>query len=562
MTTTSETQTPAHTPGRPARLLDQATARLLKLPRPLTAYRLQQAVPVTARDGAVLATDHYAPITEQPRGTVLARGPYGRGFPGDLLQARVLAGQGYHVLNQSCRGTFGSSGRFDPMTQEFDDAQDTIAWLRTQPWFDGRLATFGGSYLGWTQWALLTDPPSELRTAVVAVGFHDTAEFAWGTGAFALNDALSWSEWLLYQERVGLLRGIVRQATAPRRLRPTEGRLPLADAADRTLQHQAPWFRPWLQHPDQSDPFWRPYRAEEALKRVTVPVMLVGGWQDLFLRQTLDQYHVLRDRGLNVGLTVGPWSHLQVGTSGIGIVMRGALDWLAEHLAAEPGRRRQAARVQIFISGAGAWRQLPEWPPPTAERRLYPQPGGRLAAGQPSEPGVSSSFTYDPADPTPSLGGRTLTADSGVKDNRAVETRADVLTFTTEPLTAPLQITGTPVVELSHSRDNPHADVSIRLCDVDPKGRSRNFSDGYLRLDPVTATGKAHIELALDPCAHRLAPGHRLRLQVAGGAHPRYGRNEGTGAPPGTGTELHPCTHTVHHGADALSQLILPTTPN
>lgn len=118
-----------------------------------------------------------------------------------------------------------------------------------------------------------------------------------------------------------------------------------------------------------------------------------------------------------------------------------------------------------------------------------------------------------------------------------------------------LEIIGTPVVELHHSTSNPHADVFVRLCDVDAKGRSRNFSETFLRLDPAARDGP--LRLRLHPCAHRLAPGHRLRLQVAGGSFPQYMRNEGTGAPPGTGTELRPCRHTIHHGE---SRLILPVS--
>lgn len=107
------------------------------------------------------------------------RTPYERGFPGDV-EARVYAGCGYHVVLQSCRGTFGATGDFYPMANEADDAQDAVAWLRTQPWFDGRLATSGGSYVGWTQWALPMDPPTELRTCLIAVAPHNMYEAVYG----------------------------------------------------------------------------------------------------------------------------------------------------------------------------------------------------------------------------------------------------------------------------------------------------------------------------------------------------------------------------------------------
>jgi uncharacterized protein len=561
MTSGLETQTDTQLPTGGTRALDRALSALLRLPGARNDYRVERDIPMTARDGVVLLADHYVPVTPQARGTILIRTPYGRGLPGDLLDARVCAARGYHVLFQSCRGTFGSGGEFDPMVQEADDAQDTVAWLRTQPWFDGRLATLGGSYMGWVQWTLLLDPPPELRTAVILVGPHDMSHAIHGTGAFTLNDFLSWSEMIVHQERIGRLRGVLRTATTGRRLAPAFAGLPMADAADQVLGQEAAWFRPWLSHPDRSDPFWNRLKADDALRRVAVPVRLVGGWQDLFLNQTVHQYEVLHARGLDVSLTIGPWTHLQVGTKGAGRVVRGNLDWLAEHLAGEAAPLRRAP-VEVYVTGADTWRELPEWPPPTTELVRYLQPGGRLTAQEPAGAGPSSSFYYDPADPTPTLGGRLLTSNAGVRDNRPLEARPDVLTFTTAPLTTDLEIVGTPVVDLAHSRDNPHADVFVRLCDVDPKGRSFNFCDAYLRLEPGSAPNEVQrLELRLDPCAHHVPAGHRLRLQVSGGSHPRFARNEGTGASPGTGSELRPTIHTVHHTPGALSRVVLPTSP-
>ncbi len=558
MTQLQETPTPPfQDPGRAVRARDLALARLLRLPRMRAGVRVQRDLPVPARDGTRLVTDHYAPAAGPGRGTVLIRTPYGRGFFVDF-EARVYAGQGYHVAVQSVRGTFGSGGEFDPMANEAGDGQDAVAWLRTQPWFDGRLATTGPSYLGWTQWALLTDPPPELRTAMILVGPHDMSDTAYGTGAFYLSGFLSWSEQVAQQEQVSFVQGLRRSASAGKRLAPTYNALPLADAADQALDHRAPWFRRWLTHPDRGDAFWDRLNVSAALEKVSVPVRLVGGWQDLFLDQTLHQYDVLRGRGVDVTLTVGPWSHLELATKGAGPVLRGNLDWLAEHLAGEPAPSPPPP-ARVFVTGAGQWRDLPQWPPPVTEDVRYLNPGGRLTQQQPNAAGPSSSFYYDPADPTPTVGGRLLTVDAGVKDNRELEARPDVLTFTTAPLTSDLEITGVPVAELFHSRDNQFADLFVRLCDVDPAGESRNFSDAYLRLDPASAGERAQrLELRLDACAHRLPAGHRLRLQVSGGAHPRYDRNEGTGAPPGTGTELRPSVQTIWHAADAASRIVLP----
>jgi predicted acyl esterase len=194
-------------------LADAALSRVLGAPPARNAYTVE-AVGVPMRDGVLLAADHFVPTTARPRGTVLIRTPYGRGFPTSSLNGRMFAARGYHVVIQSVRGTFGSGGTFEPMAQETDDGLDTVAWLRTQPWFDGRLATVGGSYLGWTQWTMLQDPPPEIKTAIVYVGPHDFREAVFGRGPFTLGDFLSWTSMITTQEEGGLVRRAYRGATA------------------------------------------------------------------------------------------------------------------------------------------------------------------------------------------------------------------------------------------------------------------------------------------------------------------------------------------------------------
>jgi putative CocE/NonD family hydrolase len=559
MTTALPPHTASAPPSLAARVTDRVMARLMALPGPRNDYRVERNIPTPARGGAILVTDHYAPLTNRPKGTVLVRTPYERGFPGDL-EARVYAGRGYHVVLQSCRGTFGSTGDFYPMANEADDAQDAVAWLRTQPWFDGRLATAGGSYVGWTQWALLMDPPPELRTCLIAVAPHNMYEAVYGGGAFHVGDFLHWAAMMINQERFTGLRAVARALTMRRRLAPVFDALPLADAADTATEHRAPWLREWLTTPDPSDPVWDRLILDEALQRANVPVRLTAGWQDLFLDQTLHQYQSLRARGVDVSLTVGPWTHDELAQKGMGHLLRGNLEWLERHLADEaPEHPRSAPPVEVYVTGQGAWRQLYQWPPAAGETVHYLQRGGRLLADEPSG-GAPSTYVYDPANPTPTLGGPSLTLDSGNKDNAKLESRSDVLTFTTDPLTAPLEIIGEPVVELAHTRSNSHADVFVRLCDVDPKGVSRNFTEGFLRLDPTLPLDQVQsVRVRLDSCAHQVKAGHRVRLLIAGGSHPRYARNEGTGELPGTGSELRPCTHTIHHDAGSVSLVILPT---
>ncbi len=542
--------------GLAARCFDRVTGWHWKLPQARYEVLVERDVAVPMRDGVVLLTDHYRPTATPGRGTVLIRTPYGRGLPTNA-DARLFAGQGYHVVLQSCRGTFGSGGTLMPLVldTETDDGLDTVSWLREQPWFDGRLATYGASYAGATQWALLADPPQELRTSIVISGTHDAGRLVYGTGAFQHLDILTWARVSrVIENRFGPLAAMLILANASRVNASTARAIPLADAVERALRHRAPWFRELLEHPDLSDPFWDSRRTNAALQTAQVPVRLVSGWQDLGLWHTMRQYEVLRERGVDVTLTIGPWIHHVTVNGGKGELAAGNLAWLAEHLAGEPLRRAHQP-VRVYVTGAGDWREMPAWPPPSSELSLHLQAPGRLSE-LPAPSDGSSSFTYDPADPTPTLAGPLLDLSAGVRDNVKLEARPDVLTFTTEPLAAALDIIGTPMVELDHSRSNRYADLFVRLCDVDEKGRSRNFSEAYARLDPAAQDGT--LRLSLDQCAHRLAARHRLRLQIAGGSHPRYLRNTGTGEPPRTAGELLPCRHSIHH---PRSRVVLPVSP-
>ncbi len=326
------------------------------------------------------------------------------------------------------------------------------------------------------------------------------------------------------------------------------GELPLGAAGRELLGAGAPWWESWLEHPDTSDPFWEPLRLGAALDRAQVPVLLIGGWQDLFLRQSLQQYRHLRDRGVDVALTIGPWTHTQLLLQGLRTIALETQDWLDTHLGGRAAESRRS-RVRVFVAGEG-WREADDWPPATTEHALYLQPGGGLADTPPTA--VSSvSFRYDPAGPTPTIGGRLLSPDGGYRDDTVLAARSDVLSFTTDPLVDDLHVHGPPVAELAHSSDNPHVDVFARISEVDAKGRSRNVSDGYRRLaDPTDS-----VSLELDAIAHRFSAGSRIRVLIAGGCHPRYTPNLGTGEATVTGGRLEPSTHELHFGA---SRVVLP----
>jgi uncharacterized protein len=565
--------------SRRQRVADTLVGRLLRQVPARTDYAVEP-VRSRMRDGTELAGDHYGPRGGRVRGTILIRTPYGRGFPTSSLNGRLLAARGYHVLIQSVRGTFGSGGRIEPMAQESEDGQDTVGWLRDQEWFDGRLATLGGSYLGWTQWTILQDPPPELRTSVIYVGPHDFRAATYGTGAFTLGDFLGWSYQITRQEDNGGLRRLLDTVAAGRRLRPVYAGLPLPQAAETVLRGRAPWYREWATRTDAADPWWESRRAGAALDRVSAPILLVSGWQDLFLEQTLEQYAVLTGRGVDVGLTVGPWTHLEVGSRAEGRVSRETLAWLDQHMAGGPVARRQP--VSIFRTGERRWHHLPSWPPPSSPAAFGLHAAGTLTLIHPAAQTTNSeesnppaefthsrddtindaendrvTFRYDPSDPTPTVGGRTLSGSMGVKDNRSLEARPDVRAFTTDPLPTAVDVIGSPVLDLALSTDTAHADVFVRLCDVDERGHSRNFSDLMHRLDPAVPVGEVHhLHLTLDPCFHRLRAGHRLRLLITGGSFPRYAR-----AVDDSGM-LAPSHRTVHCRPSRLTLPVAPPPPS
>lgn len=533
------------------RLTDVVINRALRrLPPPTTGYTVRREH-IPMRDGVQLRADHYQPAGDVA-GTLLVRCPYGRGFPFSVVFARLYAARGYRVILQSVRGTFGSGGVFEPMVNEAADGADTVAWLRAQPWFTGSFGTIGLSYLGFTQWALLADPPPELKAAVITVGMHDLHQSTWGVGAFALNDFLGWSHMMAHQEDRPRIRAGLRQLTAQRKVKRAAAGLPLGAAGRALLGSGSPWYESWAEHPDPDDPFWDRLRYPAALERAQVPVLLLSGWQDLFLDQTLTQFQTLRDRGTDVALTVGPWTHSEMVTKGLGTVTTESLDWLGTHLAGED-RPSRTSPVRVYVTGASEWREFPDWPPATRSRSWWLQPGGRLADGPSTAAGAeTASFTYDPADPTPTVGGRLLAPGGGYQRDDALARRNDVLTFTSEPLSDAVEVFGSPAVELAHSSDNPHVDVFVRISEVDARGRSRNVSDGYRRLNHSAGT----IRIDLDEIAHRFTSGTRIRLLIAGGCHPRFARNLGTEEPAISGAALRPATHTVQF---TDSRLLLPT---
>ncbi|PZU47516.1 MAG: hypothetical protein DI566_05090 [Microbacterium sp.] len=508
-----------------------------------TAVRVEQDLVVTADDGTALLTDHW--FAEGAGDTVvLIRTPYGRRSGGAM--ARFLAERGHHVVVSSCRGTFGSGGVFDPLHHEASDGQAVLRWLRAQPWAGGMVQSFGFSYVGLTQWALC-EGPERPDAMVIGVSSRDfSRSIVYPGGGFAMETGVVWCYALDFQERPPIV-GLYRLLRARPRVAKASLAVPPEDAVLTATGHRMSFFEDWLAHsPD--DPWWQPLRFAE--QPGTPPITLLAGWQDLFLTGGFADYATLRDRGDDVRIIAGDWTHH--GPDAGVVAVRELLRGFGAQAEAEP-------RVRVEIAGGGGWRNLPDWPPAHEDAVWHLAPAGALAP-EASAHESSAGYRYDPADPTPQAGGRSLNPFvSGRRDQAPRENRDDVLVFTSSPLEAELTVIGDAEVELSFTSTSPAVDFFLRLCDVDEAGVSHTVTDVFQRMPG--ANGRREVRLRLSPTAYRFAAGHRLRLQVSSGAHPLHLRNPGTADPVHDFSRLVPSEQTIFLGGAAPSALHLPVVP-
>jgi putative CocE/NonD family hydrolase len=527
--------------------LDEAMRRLLGLPPAVTRrITIERDLPVPMRDGVCLPADHYRPASDLGQSpTLLIRTPYGRGGSNPRI-ARAVAAQGFHVVMQACRGTAAGTGEFAPMRHERADGLDTVAWLADQPWYTGQLCAFGFSYGGYATWAFAGDAGNQLVATTMAAAAAQFTGSIYTGGAFSLDSVLTWV-WGLGAlgsdpERQSTFIESLRRRS---HLRAALAHLPLAEADRVATGKRIGFFQEWLAQDDITGEYWleRDYRTR--VLDVSAPIHMIGGWYDIMLPCQLDDYAALCRAGRRPSLTIGPWKH-----NSSGLVRRSvseAVAWFKAHADGQPAVREHPVRVHV--GGLNQWRDYPQWPPPGARPTpWYLHAGGGLHTTA-AESDDRDVFTYDPADPTPALGGPRLAARaSGRRDNRRLEARPDVLTYTSDLLDAAVEVLGPVTATLHISALRDHFDIFVRLCDVDTSGRSWNVCDGLTRVSASAAdtSGVRRIEVTLWPTAYHFKPEHRIRIQVSGGAHPRFARNPGTGAALGQPSDLVPVRLEVH----------------
>jgi putative CocE/NonD family hydrolase len=530
-------------------LLSRIITRNSGLEPPRSRVRVLKDLRVPVATDCDLLADVYLPHRRRPdTPVVLVRSPYGRRGKWGFAYGRLLSERGYIVVMQSTRGGYGSGGALEPMVHDAADGHATVAWMREQVWWTGRLVLAGASYQAWCGWALVAaEQPGELVGFISHVGPHQWRDVIRPGGSIAIETMLAWAADQLGPERPdGLLASVRRSRTAQSvDLGELLAPVPLRGTVDRLLNGAGPsWFHAWLDNPP-SAPYWDAYDATAALDKLNVPTLIISGWDDLMVEQSWEQASRLDQRGVPVHLVIGPWTHRGLQSAWPEMISR-TLRWL-DDLTRDPPA---ASVAELCTTGVNEQWTTGEISPPTKTMTWCVSGAGLKEGLEVSEP-VEASWRYDPLNPTPQVGGATMTSSAGRRDQSAVESRPDVVTFTSDSLAMPVIVRGAPFVVLQLK---PVAqDVIVRLCDVDESGTSLGLCDAVVRLDAGATTAS----LPLPPIGHEFAPGHRLRLEVAGGAWPRWVRHLAPESGPDA-TQTGITIQTVTSSTSAPSMLALP----
>lgn len=563
---------------------------------------------MAARDGTVLRADVYRPAASGPLPVLLRRTPYGKrlnDLAADFSEAHYFASHGYLVVVQDTRGRFTSEGAWYPLIYEARDGYDAIEWAAALPGSSGVVGTFGQSYGAIAQYLAATQRPPHLKTCIPVSAYQLTFENYWyNGGALELGWLLSYfvnmAEAVLSKEGderaiadLAKLKVDPRQRFSPL-TEETLRHLPITDWVDR-LGRGAPFLRDILSHPTDG-PYWWATDLSRQLFNMNVPMLHIGSWYDIANRDTPLYFKGLQTSALGASaragqaLLMGPWAHQlpfnQPTSGGTGDIDFGPeaavslldvqLKWF-EHYLKLDGRDLPRSPVRIFVMGENRWRDEQEWPlARTVFTPYYLHSGGSAnslhgdgsLSTVPPDDQPSDNFHYNPDNPVPSAGGRTV--GSGVADQRENQARSDVLVYTGPELTQDLEITGPVTVHLHAATTAPDTDFVAVLSDVRPDGYAQNLAEGIVRgrfresYDNPTllSPGTPYLfRIQLWNISHVLRAGHRVRLHITSSDFPRWDRNAGTGAPTGTDTATHPADQTVLHDRAHPSHVLLPVIP-
>jgi len=550
------------------------------------ACRAARNVKVRMRDGVELTATICLPLKEGRYPVVLVRTAYNRVNYVDT----AFPVNGMILMVQDCRGRYDSGGDWVPLVNEPGDGLDTLKWIKRQPWCNGKIGMYGDSYLAFTQYAVAP-----------AAGRHLTAlnpRFCPGDwwkrafycdGAFSL--ALTWS-WLCAEASSRTSEaGLIPLFEVGRTLR----KLPIIRMDEFTGAGIVPHYREHVARCAYGG-YWKKLNAREQFHRCRTPVFLTGGWYDNYPSETAANFVALRRQAPNRQLRdshrmqIGPWMHGINSTTVLGDLDFGpdalsendaTFRWLKCMLGGGAPADFQKAPVRIFVMGLNRWRDESEWPLARARPvSYYLHPGGSLSTESPGG-NRPDRYTYDPADPVPTLGGNHSVgpynpglyehAKPGPMDQRPIEQRTDVLTYTSDVLKQDTEVTGPVALKLFASSSALDTDFIAKLTDVYPDGRSINITEGVIRArfranlwgrPRLLTPGRAY-EFTVDMLvtSNVFRKGHRIRVDITSSNFPLWDRNLNTGNDPGTDTEMRIAEQTIYHDSDRPSRIILPVIP-
>jgi putative CocE/NonD family hydrolase len=324
----------------------------------------------------------------------------------------------------------------DPFVDEKADGLATIEWLKQQSWYNGKLAMFGPSYLGYVQWALAEAANDDLDALAIQVSVSEFREHSYPGETFALQTMLQWVYVVSKQEKRW---AILSQLFSSRKLKPIYHHLPLRDMDKLATGDHVPYFQTWLANAHPDSEYWAQQDFNPTAKNITTPIYFTTGWYDIFLPWSIRDYRALREAGQQPYLTIGAWQHTSMGL--LGTAMREGVGFFRAHLLGDKSLLRTKP-VRIYVTGANEWREYGDWPVPnTQSQHWYLQPQGQLSPNMPSE-SEPDTYRYDPANPTPSISGPALLGSASPTDHRKLEARSDVLTYTSDPLSQNVDVIG------------------------------------------------------------------------------------------------------------------------
>lgn len=530
-------------------------AKFLKLPPAETHdIKVEKDIKISMPDGAVLLANRYYPNRLGKRPTILICSVYNtRTTRANEAISTATAEQGFNVIVINSRGAYGSTGEYQPFLSERKDAPHIITWLKQQEWFNGELCTEGASYLGYSQWPIAHYAGSTLKAMSTQATGSNFRDMIYPGDTLMLEVFLFWMT--VDNERNSKLASIKAQTGSKQRAKKAL-HLPLKDLDTILFGHENSFWREWLLHYLPEDNYWEQGNNSDAVLTTTEPNHVVTGWHDFFLPLAVRDYNILQDNGKTPYLTIGPWTHTQTAQFGV----KEGIIWLKAHMLNQhEGLRKAPVRI-VVMGGSNEWREYPVWPPSNMELQqwyLQPEFGFSTLLPDISEP---DTYKYDPAEPTPSVGG--ASTGSPIKDNHDLESRSDVLTYTSEILDKDIELIGPVSAELFVKSSIQHTDFFVKICDVDSSDKSLNITDGIQRLFPdrpsPQSDGTIKVTINLWPTAYRLKKGHHIRVQISSGAFPRFARNLGTDEPLLTAKTMNIADQSIFHDPEHLSALILP----